>query len=93
MPISIVLGTPSAFAVVALNKEGSAVPDTGITVASSDSTVATGTVNTDGTGGQAVGVAAGTCTFTATDANGLTSPPDTVTVGQDLAPASLTIQP
>ena len=90
--MDIVVGGTGAFTVVAKNKEGMVVPDTNIVVSSSDTTIVTATVNTDGSNGVATGVGVGSANLTATDGT-ITSAPLAVNVTQDLVVATLDIVP
>jgi hypothetical protein len=87
---SIVEGGVQAFTVVAKNKAGVVVPDTGITVTAVGGKA---TVGTDGSAGSFTAGPAGEATLTASDGT-LTSAPVTITIvvaAVDVTPASLEI--
>ena len=86
------VGAVFNFTVVAANKAGTTVPDTGITVSVDNPAVGTVTVNPDGTAGVFTAVAAGAANLVATDGK-ITSAPFPVNVVADVTPASLTIVP
>ena len=90
--MDVVQGATALFTVVATNKEGQVVPDTTITVSTADPTIATATVNSDGTNGVLTGVAVGSTTLNSTDGT-ITATPVAVNVTQDLVVTTLTITP
>ena len=90
--MDVVQGKTANFTVVATNAEGEVVPDTNISVSTDDATIATATVNPDGSGGVLTGVKAGTTNLNATDGT-IKATPVVVNVTQDLTVTTLTITP
>ena len=90
--MDVVQGATALFTVVATNKEGQVVPDTTITVSTDDATIATATVNPDGSNGVLTGVGVGTTNLNSTDGT-ITATPVAVNVTQDLVVTTLTITP
>lgn len=90
--MDVVQGSTANFTVVATNKEGQVVPDTNISVSTDDASIATATVNPDGSAGVLTGVKAGTTNLNATDGT-IKATPVVVNVSQDLVVSTLTITP
>lgn len=90
--MDVVQGSTANFTVVATNKEGQVVPDTNISVSTDDATIATATVNPDGSNGVVTGVAPGSTNLNATDGT-IKATPVVVNVSQDLVVSTLTITP
>jgi hypothetical protein len=86
----VVVGKQVPFTVQGFNAGGKQVPLTDATVTVSDPSLATGTVNADGTGGQLLGVAPGTVNVSGVAA-GITSAPVAVNVLEDNTVVSVTI--
>ena len=90
--IPVTEGATAPFVVVGFNKAGRQVPLTDpAAVTTGDPTIATATVNPDGTNGVATGVGPGTTPLSATSGT-LTADPASLVVSQDLAVASIAIQ-
>jgi hypothetical protein len=90
--IPVTEGATAPFIVVGFNKAGRQVPLTDpAAVTTGDPTIATATVNPDGTNGVATGVGPGSTPLNATSGT-LTADPATLVVSQDLAVASIAIQ-
>lgn len=86
----VVVGKHIPFTVQGFNAGGQPVPVSDATVIVSDPSLATATVNADGTGGDLLGVSAGTVNVSGRAA-GITSAPVAITVQPDNTVVTVTI--